>query len=142
MGWYDYSFGQPSNELFEMWMDFTACKWPDDLDESGITCYFTSMNEEFLDIKNQSVISFSHFLPRIDLMPSYIPPVKRILYPVLGSILLEQQIRRLGSDIHIYGHSHVNRRISKENTLYINNAYGYPNETRITAKKLLCVFES
>jgi predicted phosphodiesterase len=74
-------------------------------------------------------------------MPSFIPPAKRLPYPVLGSSLIERQIRKLNSDIHIYGHSHVNNRVRKDNTLYINNAFGYPHEVRITSKQLLCVFD-
>lgn len=85
------------------------------------------------------VISFSHFLPRIDVMPHYIPPDKRMIYPVLGSSLIEAQIRTIAPQIHVYGHSHVNRRILLDGVEYINNAFGYPNETRITAKQLLCI---
>ncbi len=141
-GWYDYSFGEPSDQLLRSWTDFSACKWPDDYEEDKITNYFTSINEEFLSIKNEFVISFSHFMPRIDLMPFYIPPDRQLLYPVLGSIKIEQQIRKLVPDIHIYGHSHLNMDTTKEEVKYINNAFGYPHETSITAKQLLCIFES
>ncbi|MDY6967458.1 MAG: metallophosphoesterase family protein, partial [Spirochaetota bacterium] len=127
--WYDYTFGKPSDDLYDIWLDYSYCKWPNNLEESEITNFFHSLNVESLDIKNRSIISFSHFLPRIDLMPSIIPQSKRIIYPTLGSLMLEEQIRRLGSDIHIYGHSHVNMHISKEKILYINNAFGYPSET-------------
>ncbi|MDY6935441.1 MAG: metallophosphoesterase [Spirochaetota bacterium] len=140
-GWFDFSFGQPSKELLHIWLDFTACKWPYDFDETKITHYFISINEEFLQTKNDFIITYSHFLPRIDLMPIYIPPSKRLLYPVLGTTLLEEQINVLDSQIHIYGHSHVNMHVNKDNRIYINNAFGYPSETRITAKELLCVFE-
>jgi len=141
-GWYDYSFGQPSRQILKGWLDYSACKWPVGFDEAKITQHFVGMNGPFLNVRNQTVISFSHFLPRIDLMPAFIPPDKRMLYPVLGSSLLEQQIRQLGSDIHIYGHSHINVRAFKDGTSYINNAYGYPHETRRTAKELFCVFGS
>ena len=142
LGWYDYSFGKPKDNLKNIWADYSACKWEKDLDDRAITDYFVEKNNEFLKIKNKNVVSFSHFLPRIDLMPSFIPPDKRILYPVLGSSKLEEQIKKLNSDIHIYGHSHVNRRVTLDSTLYINNAFGYPYETMITRKELVCVFES
>ncbi len=141
LGWFDYTFGEPTDELIQMWYDYTACKWPDDFDEKQVTQHFVSMNEEFLDSKNDVLITFSHFLPRIDLMPRFIPLPQRKIYPVLGTTLLEQQIRTLGSQIHIYGHSHLNRRVMKDNTMYINNAFGYPSESRITAKELLCIYE-
>jgi predicted phosphodiesterase len=140
-GWYDYSFGRPSQAILKAWVDFAACKWPDDFDESDITRYFISMNEAHLDVSNQTVISFSHFMPRIDLMPDGVPADKRFLYPVLGTTQLEAQVRQLAPDIHIYGHSHINRYLTKEDVLYINNAFGYPHETR-TRKKIISVFES
>lgn len=140
-GWYDYSFGEPSEQILDLWMDFSACRWPDGLDEKKITQLFIALNNGSVPVENQTLISFSHFLPRIDLMPSAIPVEKRILYPVLGTSLLEQQIRTLGSDIHVYGHSHVNMNIQKEGITYINNAFGYPSETRISKRKLCCIFE-
>lgn len=141
--WYDYSFEQPSKEIFKIWADYAACKWPENYDEKSITQHFIAMNESFLSANNagQYVISFSHFLPRIDVMPRYIPYDKRSLYSVFGTTLLEKQIRKLGSKIHVYGHSHVNNQITKDNTLYVNNAFGYPYETFITAKKLKMIFE-
>jgi predicted phosphodiesterase len=140
-GWYDYSLAEPTPETFESWVDFIACKWPEGSDEKEITRHFTAMNEPFLNITNQFIISFSHFLPRIDLMPDFIPVNKRSIYPVLGTLRLEAQIRRLGPAIHIYGHSHVNNCSVKDNILYINNAFGYPYETMITAKQLKLVYE-
>lgn len=142
-GWYDHSFGILSQETVETWADYVACKWPKNYNEKSITQHFTAMNEPFLgDIDaKRFIISFSHFLPRIDIMPVYIPHDKRSLYPVFGTPLLEKQIRRLGSKIHVYGHSHVNNQITKDNTLYINNAFGYPYETLIAAKELRCIFE-
>jgi hypothetical protein len=43
------------------------------------------MNEARLSVRNDTDISFSHFLPRIDLMPDSIPPKFRLLSPVLGT---------------------------------------------------------
>lgn len=140
-GWYDYSFGKPSEGLSLMWMDYMACSWPEGFDEAAITRHFTAMNGEFLSIRNERIITFSHFMPRVDLMPSIIPENKRFLYPVLGTTILEKQIRSIGPQIHIYGHTHVNRRIERDGILYINNAFGYPRETRITRKRLLRVME-
>jgi predicted phosphodiesterase len=137
-GWYDYSFGPPSDELLESWMDFRACRWPAHFEIHDIAAYFQALNEA-PPAHAGMLISFSHFLPRIDLMPPYIPPAKRMLYPVLGSTRLEEQLRAMKSRIHVYGHSHVNRRIDIDAVTYINNAFGYPDETRISAKELLCI---
>jgi predicted phosphodiesterase len=141
LGWYDYSFGIPSEKIYDMWIDYKACEWPEGYDEISITRLFISMNEPHLNVKNDFIISFSHFVPRIDVMPSFIPDYKRILYPVLGTELLEKQIRQLNSNIHIYGHSHVNTRGYFGNIEYINNAYGYPSETIITKKKLVQIYD-
>lgn len=141
LGWYDYSFGPPSEELQRIWADYSACKWPDSYDDRTITAYFVTMNEAVLSIRNQTVISFSHFLPRIDVMPGFIPARRKMLYPIFGSALLEQQIRMLNPRIHIYGHSHLNRQVVKGKIRYVNNAYGYPSEGHITAKQLLQVLE-
>lgn len=146
LGWYDYSFGKPSSELQQRWLDYWKCQWPDRYDAPAITHYFTQKNRQYLALNthavdNHSLISFSHFLPRIDLMPDYIPTSKRILYPVLGSSILEEQIRQLNPTIHVYGHSHVNQRVLIDGIHYINNAFGYPHECGITAKKLMCLHE-
>lgn len=141
LSWYDYSFGLPTQELLAMWMDFRACRWPESFSVSDITEYFLNLNEPALGACNDTLISFSHFLPRIDLMPHYIPQNKRFLYPVLGTRMLEKQIRALNPMIHVYGHSHVNRNVTVDGISYINNAFGYPQETRITAKQLLCIHE-
>ncbi len=73
-------------------------------------------------------------------MPDSIPARKRFLYPVLGSRGLGDQVTQLNPDIHVYGHSHVNQSKTIAGIHYVNNAFGYPSETRISAKKLQCVF--
>lgn len=139
--WYDFSFGVPSPQLLERWMDFRACRWPDAMNSGDVARHFYDMNRPQLDVSNDTVISFSHFLPRIDLMPDYIPHDKRMLYPILGADRIDKQIRQLGSRLHVYGHSHVNRRVVIDGVKYVNNAFGYPHETRIAARKLVSVYE-
>jgi hypothetical protein len=140
LGWYDYSFGEPNDELKDAWMDYQACRWPPGLGAATIADHFNALNEDVAVSKGGKVITFSHFLPRIDVMPDSIPSSRRWLYPILGSTLLEEQLRRLGSSIHVYGHSHVNRSLTLDGVAYINNAFGYPREARITAKQLLCIY--
>jgi len=141
LSWYDFSFGAPSADLLERWMDFRACRWPDAMQPAAVAEHFARLNEPLLGIRNETLISFSHFLPRIDLMPDYIPQDKRMLYPILGTERLERQIRRLVPRLHVYGHSHVNRRVVIDGIKYVNNAFGYPHETRIAARKLVSVHE-
>jgi predicted phosphodiesterase len=136
--WYDLSFGKTSDKLFSKWMDFSQCKWPKSLETPmAQNRFFLQKNNPEEKPVEKTVITFSHFLPRIDVMPGYIPPMFRDIYPVLGSPLLDQQIRNLNSNIHIYGHSHINRKLTIQGIKYINNAFGYPSETRIASKALL-----
>ena len=43
-GWYDYSFGEPDEEVFKIWADYYACKWPERYDVDRISSYFDSLN--------------------------------------------------------------------------------------------------
>lgn len=136
--WYDFSFGVPSQELLSRWMDFYQCRWPEELKSNRDICqHFLHRNQD-ISPGSRQIISFSHFLPRLDLMPSYIPLRYRFVYPVLGTWALDEQIRALGSCTHIYGHSHVNRDVVIDGVRYINNAFGYPSE-HWTRKALVCL---
>ena len=73
-------------------------------------------------------------------MPVKIPQERRLVYPVLGSVGLGDQLRRLKRDIHVYGHSHVNQSIELDNIRFVNNAFAYPGEERISRKRLHCIF--
>jgi Icc-related predicted phosphoesterase len=145
LGWYDYSFGEPSTLLKAAWMDYRACRWPSGFDERRITQHFASLNETHIarsegaltEHANQTVITFSHFLPRKDV----VPPGRGLLDPVLGSAGLDHQLRRCKPSLHVFGHSHVNRTLTIDGVTYVNNAFGYPDETLRTAKRLLCVHE-
>lgn len=141
LGWYDYSFGQPSDELLHIWSDFHACRWPAGFQPEDVAAHFTKLNNTLSVQGAARVITFSHFMPRIDLLPSYVSSNHRVLDPVLGSTRLERQLRALGSSMHVYGHSHINRRIEMDGVTYINNAFGYPGEERIAARGLLCIDE-
>jgi predicted phosphodiesterase len=139
LGWYDGSFGTPGPTLRAAWMDFHVCRWPAGWSDADIADFFLGRNV-LPDARGSALtVSFSHFLPRIDLMPPTVPPEKRILYPVLGSTRLDGLVRRLGADIHVYGHSHVNRDLCVDGVRYVNNAFGYPQETRIARKALRCI---
>lgn len=140
-GWYDYSFGEPSHDLREIWTDYVACRWPRDFGPAEAAAHFAGFNRPLQSEGATRVITFSHFVPRLDLVPAFVPQRHRILDPVLGSVRLEQLLRRLSSTLHVYGHSHINRRVEIDGVIYVNNALGYPSESRITTRNLLCVAE-
>jgi predicted phosphodiesterase len=142
LGWYDYSFGMPGDYIKGAWADYRACRWPHGYDDEAVTNWFVERNPSALSpdmAAATTVVTFSHFLPRIDLMPDRIPEKHRRLYPVLGTKRLDAQLRKLGSSLHVYGHSHVNRHITLDGVTYINNAFGYPSEAHFTSRELLLV---
>jgi predicted phosphodiesterase len=141
LAWYDYSFGEPSEELRSIWADYRACRWPRGFTERDIAAHFASFNNQQVSLVGDTVITYSHFLPRIDVMPGFIPDAHKLLYPVLGSAQLDLQLRKLNPSIHVYGHSHVNRQVQIDGISYINNAFGYPSETWLTSKRLMCIHE-
>ncbi|GAB3351131.1 metallophosphoesterase family protein [Lysobacter tyrosinilyticus] len=135
--WYDYSFGVPDKDLSVLWMDFRACRWPDGYGPEEVTEHFLGMNPQVLPQPANRVVTFSHFLPRIDLIPVFVPRSMRHLDPVLGSSGIERQLRALGANLHVYGHSHINRRVRIDGVTYVNNAFGYPQENMISARRLI-----
>lgn len=141
LAWYDYSFGEPSEELRAIWMDYRACRWPSGFKEKDVAAHFAAFNDKQVSMAGATVITYSHFLPRIDLMSGIGPSANNFLYPILGSTQLESQLRKLNPSIHVYGHSHVNRHVKIDSVSYINNALGYPSESGITSKRLICIHE-
>jgi predicted phosphodiesterase len=158
LSWYDFSFAALDRSLRLGWRDFSACSWPASLSDSqAVTRHFHQLNAgvfEWAKARSEQGlaqrsgekicprISCSHFLPSIDVMPSWVPESKRTVYPVLGSAELGAQVRLLAPDIHVYGHSHVNQTIEIGSTHYVNNAFATPKETRIAAKQLRCIYDS
>jgi predicted phosphodiesterase len=140
--WYDFSFGMPCDDLRRVWMDFHCCVWPLGFGATEISKFFKALNPPVVRSSNDTVISFSHFLPRADLLPSAAHRLPIALGPVMGSAMLDEQVRELCSDVHIYGHSHVNRSVELAGIRYVNNAFGYPHEHPISRKQLVCVYHA
>ena len=141
LGWYDGSFGEPSEQLRSMWMDYRACRWPRSMDEKQVSSLFAAENDTAAGGHAGTVITYSHFAPRIDVLPAAIPVAYRFLNPILGTSRLEHQLRALAPTVHVYGHSHVNRRVEIDGVTYVNNALGYPSETLIAARRLVSIHE-
>ena len=118
-------------------MDFRACRWPAGYGPERVAGHFLAMNPENPPQSARRVVTFSHFLPRIDLIPFYVPRAMRSLDAVMGSTGIERQLRRLGSVMHVYGHSHINRWVTIDGVTYVNNAFGYPQESAIAARRLV-----
>ena len=129
-GWYESGFarGQYHYPAPNNWADFHFCRWPNGLGSPA--AYFTGLNLANLRRYQGPVISFSHFLPRPDLLP----PVERLRFKALpqvaGSARLEAQVRHLGSQIHIFGHSHILWDEEINGVRYLQHALAYPKERR------------
>jgi predicted phosphodiesterase len=122
-----------------MWSDRRFIR--DEQEVNDLAAYFLKLNGKRSEATYDSeVISFSHFLPRQELMFSNGPPTKsggRDPHPsfnfsrVAGSAGLDLQIRTLGSRAHIYGHQHRNRIREIDGVTYISHCLGYPQEREL-----------
>jgi predicted phosphodiesterase len=129
--WYDPSFDPrvdgESDEL-AAWGDFRFCRWPDDVPH--LSRHFLDKNEAHIKVYDAPVISFSHFLPRRDLLPERRHLRFKGLPAVAGSRAIDTQVRALDSSVHVFGHSHINLDVVIDGVRYVQNALGYPKERR------------
>lgn len=136
------------------WGDFTFCSWPShivpadeditDLKRNSLTLplAFAALNEPFLPSEEgnskqvdylkdpllrdkEAVISFSHFVPRVELSPEKRFLIDPKLAAVIGSDPLEEQIRRLLPDLHLFGHTHIPIDLTIDGITYIQWPLGY-----------------
>ncbi|MCG8314203.1 MAG: metallophosphatase family protein [Pseudomonadales bacterium] len=135
----------------DMWSDFFLTQWPETV-TANVCDYFLALNnpalQQHFDIP---VVSFSHFLPRQELMLSTKAERNssqltfKDLHPefnfshVAGSKALDRQIRQLGSRVHIYGHQHRNRVRTIDGVTYVSHCMGYPKERRLGVVADACV---
>jgi predicted phosphodiesterase len=127
--WYDSQFDEDNSgdaKALGGWADFYLCKWPVGI---GQVCeFFLKMNEPHLRSYDGPVISFSHFLPRRELLP----PTERLRFKglpkVAGCTALDAQIRQLQSCVHVFGHSHISCDRVIDGVRYIQNPLRYPRE--------------
>lgn len=89
-----------------------------------------------------SVLSFSHFLPKIDLIPE-----KRYLtYPPLmqavGSHPLGRRVARLRPDVHVFGHTHFGWDSTlNDGVRYIQAALATPAERKRRPRSLMLSYD-
>ena len=106
--WYHDSFdvtGEGDEESLEAWSDRYFCRWPAGVER--VDELFLAMNAAALRTYDAPVITFSHFVPRTEL----VPPVRWLRFKglpkVAGSEGIETQLRAVGSRVHVFGHSHI-----------------------------------
>lgn len=94
-----------------------------------------------------TVISFSHFAPRQELMPEKRFLIEPMLATTSGSVVLESQVRRLQPDLHLYGHTHVPIDLTLQGIRYVQWPLGNKIERTLQCKSIadggpLRVFDS
>lgn len=127
--WYDERFAggeEATDEELEGWADYHFCRWPESV--PSVSEYMLGLNESRLRDYDSKVISMSHFIPRMDLLPEASKLRFKGLPWVAGSDGLETQLRRLQSVAHVFGHSHINRDVVIDGVRYVQNAMRYPRE--------------
>ena len=123
-----------------MWSDRRFVRWPDLHPHGSPADYMLWLNRERLTLRfDTPVITFSHFLPRQDLMFST-PEERRKTglrgdpFPafnfsrVAGCAGIDRHVRAAGASIHFYGHQHRNRCRRLNGVTYISHCLGYPRE--------------
>jgi predicted phosphodiesterase len=121
----------------------------------GLADYFHEQNLEVIDfIKEQqkqgaphtaAIMTMSHFLPTVQCLPDWkdvtsdtflrdewldhgAPGTSAKFAKVAGSTGLEDQIRSIGSDVHVFGHSHRPKDFVRDDIRYVHNPLGNPRE--------------
>lgn len=127
--WYSQDFADAdADAVLSAWGDFRYCRWP-----AGVGApdqIFSDRNGECAAPIAGRVLTFSHFLPRIDLLPDPTHLRFKGLPRVAGSQLIESQLRALGSELHIFGHSHIRWDETIDGVRYLQHSLGYPQERR------------
>ncbi|KAH7829833.1 putative metallophosphoesterase [Monocercomonoides exilis] len=135
LSWYDSSLSSEpltakDKEELKCWSDFFYCSWPSGFKPTDLYERNESVLNSFEEDDPKRIISFSHMIPRRDLLPPTPLLNLHFLPHVVGSTRLEHQIRRLRPCVHCFGHSHINTDLTIEGIRYVQNALGYPSERK------------
>eukprot|EP00899_Mesostigma_viride_P009410 jgi/Mesvir1/18470/Mv14321-RA.1 len=162
LGWYHESWDRERDiegynipSVNKVLMDYKLCQFPEDLPNGSeqLAAYFDGMNDDVLanirELKDgcSVLVTFSHFLPRQDLLPE-----KRMLFfpnlaKAVGSDFIERRIRAIhpagGPDrtgalngaarplsAHIFGHTHFGWDSIIDGIRYIQAPLAYPRERK------------
>lgn len=128
--------------------DYHLCKWPAPLNhmDDSVAAHLDKMNDQRIAESGQAeqgrlralfnghrqandiVISFSHFLPRIELLPEkrylYVPTLAKFV----GSTWLGRRVEQLRPDVHVFGHTHFGWDQELGGIRYVSPPMGMPRE--------------
>eukprot|EP00928_Gymnodinium_smaydae_P042732 TRINITY_DN28738_c0_g1_i1.p1 TRINITY_DN28738_c0_g1~~TRINITY_DN28738_c0_g1_i1.p1 ORF type:complete len:407 (+),score=63.38 TRINITY_DN28738_c0_g1_i1:143-1222(+) len=150
LSWHHQSFDtEPDLEGWEIpsaeqvMVDYHACRFPSPLsmlDESVARAVdalndgavlgpaANAMREQRLP--GEPLVTFSHFLPRVELSLEKRFLMAPQLPKASGSRFLGDRVRALAPDVHIFGHTHFGWDAVHDGVRYIQAALAYPNERR------------
>lgn len=132
-GWYEPAFGRDGDSgeaVSPQWTDLQRCRWPANLADDGARSrHFAARNEAYPPPPpGRRVLTFSHFVPR----PELIPPVSRLRFRqlprVAGSVRIDAQARAAGTEVHVFGHSHIPWDERIDGVRYVQQPLAYPWE--------------
>jgi hypothetical protein len=106
--WYHADFdvnGEGVAEELDAWSDRYFCRWPAGVERPDR--HFLAMNEPHLRRYDAPVVTFSHFVPRPELVPDVRWLRFRGLPLVAGSAGIDTQLRAVGASVHVFGHTHI-----------------------------------
>lgn len=135
-------------DTLQAWMDFWNCDWDSVARSAGkgtdaMLEQAAEVNRALLDLNadrlavlamlqsarpSLPVITFSHFVPRADLLPDYERLKFKELIDVSVSDGLELLIREAGAVVHVFGHTHIPVKKVRDGVTYIQQPLGYPGE--------------
>lgn len=78
----------------------------------------------------EPLVTFSHFLPRIELCPEKRFLMYGELMKVVGSNPLGRRVAQLQPDVHLFGHTHFGWDAEIDGVRYVQAALGTPRERR------------
>ena len=113
--------------------DYHNCAWPAPLDDAteSVARHFDALNDDApvdVDRATTAVVTFSHFLPRIELIPEKRFMFLPCLAECVGSRFLGDRVARLRPDVHVFGHTHLAWDATLDGVRYLQGCVGYPNE--------------
>jgi predicted phosphodiesterase len=138
-GWYEPAFAQrrhadaPSERISRRWADHQRCRWPAGWDDDGERSRrLAEPNEAAIASipTGCQVVTFSHFLPRPELLPTVAHLRFKELPRVAGSDILEGQLRAAGATVHVFGHTHIPWDEVIDGVRYVQNPLSYPHERK------------
>ena len=123
--------------------DYALCNFPkSEMGSLALAKRFDDLNDahgfDWGLLEGETVISFSHMLPRQDLLPE-----KRFLFfpnlsKMVGSAPLQQRLERLRPQhhLHVFGHSHFSWDATLDGVRYVQPPLCYPTERKRRPRSL------